>query len=71
MRHGRQPYGRGVWVAPWQGSNGETILVALDRHDRQIGDTILIPRGGNEIAARAELSARVERIDSMPKLRVI
>jgi len=71
MRHGAQLYGRGVWIAPWMGPNGETVLVALNRHDRQLGDVILIPAGGNHLAASDELWARVERDDPIPNLRVI
>ncbi len=71
MQHGAKPYGRGVWIAPWMGPNGEMILVGLNRHDRQIGDPLMIPLGGNHLAASDELWKRVDRDDPMPQLRVI
>jgi hypothetical protein len=71
MHHGMQSYGRGVWIAPWMGPNGETILVALNRHEHQIGEQIMIPLGGNHLAASDELWSRVEKHDPIPKLRVI
>jgi hypothetical protein len=66
-----QSYGRGVWIAPWLGPNGETILVALNRHERQLGEQMMISPGSNSLAASDELWARVERDDPVPQLRVI
>jgi hypothetical protein len=62
--------GRGVWVAPWMGPNGELILVAVSRTDRRLGE-IMLALGDNHVKASEDLWAIVERDDPMPMLQVI
>lgn len=62
---------RGVWVAPWLGPKGETVLVAVDRHHCRIGDEVLVPAGMNSVLIADGLWERVDRDDPMPQLSVI
>lgn len=34
---------RGVWVAPWKGFAGETVLYVMDGQDRLVIDPITVP----------------------------
>lgn len=70
MQHGTT-FGRGVWVAPWLGENGELIVVAVDRNKRQVGTPRLIPFGGSHMAASNELWDELERHDPIPILKLI
>jgi hypothetical protein len=62
--------GRGVFVAPWNGRNGERILVAVDRQNRFV-EKRLIPAGEPDIRASDELWELLERLDPVPALKVI
>jgi hypothetical protein len=62
--------GRGVWVAPWQGPNGETILVAVSRKRRKIAERLLSP-GDDHVGAGEALWDMIERDDPEPMLKVI
>lgn len=62
--------GRGVWVAPWMGPNGETILVAVKRDDRLVAERML-SFGDDHVQASDELWRALERADPCPVLRVI
>lgn len=62
--------GRGVWVAPWMGENGETILVAVHRNNRLIDQRVL-KFGDDHVQASEDLWALLDRIDPMPVLRII
>lgn len=62
--------GRGVWVAPWMGPNGELILVAVRRDDRRVAERVL-SAGDDHVKASDELWAAIEREDPLPALKVI
>jgi hypothetical protein len=62
--------GRGVWLAPWMGPNGELILVAVRRDDRMVGERML-SLGDNHVQASDELWAALEAADPQPQLKVI
>lgn len=62
--------GRGVWVAPWTGPNGETILVAVRRDSRTCGWRLLAA-GDDHAGASDELWETLEREDAQPILKVI
>lgn len=62
--------GRGVWVAPWMGQNGETIIVAVRRDGRIVDERALLP-GADHVGASDELWKRLELADPAPNLKVI
>lgn len=62
--------GRGVWVAPWMGPNGEIILVAVRRNDRMVDQRMLL-FGDDHVRAADELWAALEREDPQPNLKII
>jgi hypothetical protein len=62
--------GRGVWVAPWMGPNGELILVAVRRDDRKVAERMLA-FGDDHVRASEELWMLLEQSDPMPILKVI
>lgn len=62
--------GRGVWVAPWMGPNGETILVAVRRDDRKVSERMLA-FGDDHVQASEDLWDELERADPQPALKVI
>jgi hypothetical protein len=70
MRRATLGVGRGVWVAPWMGKNGETILVAVTRDDRRIEERTLSP-GDGHVQAVDELWDILERADPERMLKVI
>lgn len=63
--------GRGVYVAPWVGPDGEVVLIALSGDRRLIGDPILIPKGGNHVQAGDALWARLDHDDPRPQLKIV
>jgi hypothetical protein len=62
--------GRGVWVAPWRGPNGETILVAVKRNGC-LADWRFVAVGEDHIGASDDLWAMLEDADPEPMLKVI
>lgn len=66
-----QAFGRGVWMAPWLGPNGETILVAVTREKRLAGEPVIVPIGGNHVAASDELWDRLDGRDPIPNLKLV
>ena len=70
MRRATFGVGRGVWVAPWMGESGETILVAVRRDGRRAGSRTLLA-GDDHIGAADALWAILERDDPEPMLKVI
>ena len=70
MRKATFGIGRGVWLAPWRGPNGEMILVAVTRDGRRIDERVLRPQDGH-VQAADELWEMLERVDPMPALQVI
>jgi hypothetical protein len=64
--------GRGVWLAPWQGPNGEMILVAVTAQRRRL-DEYVVPIGANHVDAAERLLDRLDLADPDPrsKLKVI
>lgn len=63
-------YGRGVWILPFKGPNGEMILVALDRQERRLAER-LVAFGQNGVQAAEDLWVVVDRLDPAPELRLL
>jgi hypothetical protein len=61
-------FGRGVWLAPWVGPNGEAVFVAVTRERKLAGEPLLVPRGANHMRASDELWARLDADDPIPSL---
>lgn len=61
---------RGVWVAPWMGPSGETIIVAVARDGRRVAERELTA-GDDHVGAGDALWVLLERADPMPRLQVI
>lgn len=57
--------GRGVWVAPWLGPDGETILVAITR-DKREARKVYVPQNVNPQPATDELWDTLAVIDPGP-----
>jgi hypothetical protein len=55
---------RGVYILPWTGPNGETILTAVDRHGRRVLDATVLP--GHDDAATLALWEMLDRTDPPP-----
>lgn len=66
----RDGVGRGVWVAPWMGRDGETILVAVRRDGCLVAERSL-RFGDDHVRASEELWDELERADPQPELKVI
>lgn len=62
--------GRGVWVAPWKGPDGEMVLVALNRLERYLSHR-LVKTGESSHAAADDLWSIVERDDPERLLQII
>jgi hypothetical protein len=61
---------RGVFIAPWLGPNGETVLVSLTKERRQI-ELRYVAAGMNHVLAADEMWEHVEDVDPEPFLRAI
>jgi hypothetical protein len=70
-RSGGLGFGRGVWMAPWLGPNGETILVAVTRDRKLIGEPAFVPAGGNHVKAADDLWERLDADDPIPNLKLV
>jgi hypothetical protein len=55
-----QAFGRGVWMAPWVGPNGETILVDSDENRRLVGEPVTVPLAASARLVANEVWDRVE-----------
>lgn len=62
--------GRGVYVAPWSGTDGETILVSLRRDGRLVGERRL-RAGDDHVGASDALWAELDAADPERLLKVI
>lgn len=62
--------GRGVWIAQWQGPNGEAILIAVDRMNRQVGER-MVAAGCDYQFAADQLWERLEAVDDAPVLTLV
>lgn len=62
---------RGVFVAPWLGPNGETVLIAISRAGRLAGEPLTIPVGGNHVELGDAMWDRLDADDPEPRLRLI
>jgi hypothetical protein len=71
MRKATFGVGRGVWVAPWVGPNGEIVLLALRRDNRLAGEPHVIPLGASHVLAADELWERLDREDPEQRLQII
>lgn len=57
---------RGVWKAPWQGSNGEVVLLAVTSQRCLISvDPITVPLGSDHIAAADQLWDMLDELDPL------
>lgn len=55
---------RGVHVAPWQGPEGELVLIAIDSHRGLLPDSItVIPHGASRVDASDALWEFLEQLD--------
>ncbi len=66
-----KPVGRGVWIAPWVGPNGETVLLAITRFRKLVGEPVTIPNGTSHHVACDALWAQLDQEDPTPKLAVL
>lgn len=71
MQHGRQQFGRGVWIAPWVGKNGELVLLAITSDNRLVGEPLEVPVGSSHILAADAMWERIERANPIPILKII
>lgn len=65
LRTFTSPLGRGVFVTPWCGPNGEIILVAVTSRNRKV-DEITIPIGASHADASDALWQRLEEAEPFP-----
>lgn len=61
---------RGVWIAQWLGENGETIMVAVRRDGRRVGERLLSP-GDDHLGAADELWDLLDSHDPPPPLSLV
>lgn len=61
--------GRGVWLAPWQGPNGEMILVAVSSKCRRLRE-VTVPIGANHVDAAERLLDLLDEQDPDPRARL-
>ena len=54
---------RGVWVAPWTGPNGETVVYAIDSTNRLLASPVVIPHGTDHVALADRLWQELDRQD--------
>lgn len=54
---------RGVWVAPWQGPNGEFVLFSLDSRSKLVAGPMTVTIGGDHIAAAEALWEELDARD--------
>jgi hypothetical protein len=71
MRTARIGLGRGVYVAPWVGPEGEVVLLAITRDGKLAGDPLIIQHGGNHVEAGDRMWDRLEEGDPIPILRIV
>lgn len=71
MRTAASGSGRGVYVAPWVGPNGEIVLLALSRERKLIGDPLTVPLGGNHVEAGDEMWRRLDVSDPVAILKIV
>ena len=55
---------RGVWIAPWQGPNGELVLFAMGSHNRLVTDPMVVPAGSDHVAAADMLWDLIDEVDT-------
>ena len=68
---GRDLAGRGVYVAPWMGPDGEFVLLAITREKKLACQPVVVPIGSNHVLASDELWDVLERDDPLPDLKII
>jgi hypothetical protein len=62
---------RGVYIAPWVGSNGEFVLIAISRTGQLVGEPATIPLGYDHVLAGDELWERLDAKDPAPQLVIV
>lgn len=63
--------GRGVWIAPWTGPNGEIVLFKRDRWKRLVGEPRMIQAGENHVLIGEQMWEELDAADPVPELRII
>ena len=63
--------GRGVFIAPWFGPNGEFVLLAITREKKLACAPRVVPIGGNHVAAGDEMWDLLEKDDPIPTLKIV
>lgn len=64
-------FGRGVYLAPWQGPNGELVLLAITHERKLVCPPRVIPDGASHILAGDEMWDLLERSDPQRTLKAI
>jgi len=65
-----EAFGRGVWMAPWVGQNGETILVAVGDNRRLVCE-VTVPLTASARLVSDELWDRLDAEPPAPMLTVM
>lgn len=55
MKPSPEKLNRGVWVLPYLGPNGETVMVAIRADGRILGQPVLVPWAADGIQAALDL----------------
>ncbi len=62
--------GRGVFVAPWMGDNGELVLLARTARRTLICPPVTVPHGVSRIAAMDALWDQLDIVDPADRVRL-
>ena len=65
------PLGRGVWQAPFDGPDGELVLVAVTSRGRMCGEVTIVPHGASRIETADRMLLALELADPLRALRAI
>jgi hypothetical protein len=65
------PLGRGVWQAPFDGPDGEMVLVAVTSRGRIVGEVAVIPHGASRVETAERMLAALDLADPVAVLRAI
>lgn len=55
--------GRGIWIAPWMGPNGELVLLAITSTKRLAAPPFTIPAGADRVEASVRLLDVLDEVD--------
>lgn len=62
-------FSRGIWKAPWQGPDGEMVLVAITSGRRLLGNPVVLPLGADHIAIADEMWGQLDAADPVKRPR--